>query len=198
VAEEHHDVEGKGRVMDTTNELEVGTKEFEAALLLAQGCPKAEVARRVGVGRRTLYHWLKRPAFRATVDRLARERAEEVKERLGRKSLGVLEQALDADEVRPARFTERLSAARTALQVAGLAGPQAATVQIDRSAVLFYGAKPDPPRPEIDYLEISDQELEEAERDLRAVERALLGKEADDTPALPGGEAGPAEQEEVR
>jgi hypothetical protein len=184
--------------MDMKNEIEVGTKEFEAALLLAQGCPKAEVARRVRVGRRTLYHWLQRPAFRATLERLVRERTEEAKARLGQKSLGVLEQALDADEVRPVRYTERLSAARTALQVAGLAGPQAATVQIDRSAVLFYGAKPDPPRPEIDYLEITDGELEEAERDLRAVERALLGEGVGDGPATPAGEASLAEQEELR
>jgi hypothetical protein len=70
-------------------------------------------------------------------------------------------------------------------------------VHIARSAVLFYGAKPDRSRPEVDYLEISDEELAEADRDLRAVEAALLGERADDTPAGVGDDAESTDREEV-
>lgn len=173
--------------MDPTKELR--PRELEAALLLAQGRRKAEVARHLGVTRKTIYNWLERPEFRAAVGQLAQELAEEAKARLGRKSLAVLEEALDADDVRPTRYSEKLSAARTALQVAGLAGPQAAAVQIARSTVLFYGARPERRRPEIDYLEITDEEIDAADRELRVVEEALLGKRvaerAGSEPALP-------------
>jgi transposase len=166
-------------------------RQHQAALLLAQGASKTEASRAVGVTRKTIYDWLKHPEFRAEVDRLAAEHLEAVKARVGKKSMEVLEEALDARDIVPTRFSDRLAAARTGLQVAGLTGTRGTTVQIGRAAVLFYGAPPGQAGRDVEYVPITEEELRAADRDLEAVEGELVGDDPGsppwpEAPALPG------------
>ncbi|OFW75068.1 MAG: hypothetical protein A2Z48_08770 [Actinobacteria bacterium RBG_19FT_COMBO_70_19] len=80
------------------------------------------MAATLGVTRKTIYNWLELPCFRAVVDRLTVDHAEEVTNQLGAKSLAVVEEALDARHIKPRNFSERLSAARIGMQVAGING----------------------------------------------------------------------------
>ena len=54
------------------------------------------MAATLGVTRKTIYNWLELPCFRAVVDRLTVDHAEEVTNQLGAKSLAVVEEGLDA------------------------------------------------------------------------------------------------------
>lgn len=150
-------------------------KQYEAALLLSLGVRKTDVAATLGVTRKTIYNWLELPCFRAVVDRLTVDHAEEVKNRLGAKSLAVVEEALDARHIKPRNFSERLTAARIGMQLAGING-QGVTAEVAAAAVLVYGEPTDTAVANVERVSITEAELRAADQDLRRAEEAQLGE----------------------
>ena len=114
------------------------------------------MAATLGVTRKTIYNWLELPCFRAVVDRLTVDHAEEVTNQLGAKSLAVVEEALDARHIKPRNFSERLSAARIGMQVAGING-QGATREVAVAAVLVYGGPTDTAVANVERVSISEE-----------------------------------------
>jgi AcrR family transcriptional regulator len=87
-----------------------------AALLVAQGYPKTDVARLAGIGRSSLYRWLAEPGFRAEGERLADEFKQDPTEALDVQAAAALASVLadpgatNSEKIRAATAVERLLA----------------------------------------------------------------------------------------
>ena len=101
---------------------EFSAKQLLALAALAGGDSKTRAAQAAGVNRGTIYRWLEEPRFAGELERMRRERADELRARiatLGDKALEALEDLVEHAYCE----RDRVAAVRLACRVSGLVPP---------------------------------------------------------------------------